>query len=271
MIKEWAKDPVISNIMKYFRQSKHGRKKKPVVEWDLRLVLDRLSKPPFEPLDKIDIRLLSYKTLFLFALASISRRGEIHAITRKSTVMVDNGESTFMFAETDPSFIFKTAAHLAGRTPSKVAIEGLKYRVSDPEEMMLCPVRAMIIYLRRSKGLRFKGQKNLFAPILTINGVHKEISKATVSNWIRKTISMCLSQAGVDASSVHITAHSVRRAGASIAFSGNIPLQDILDAGSWVAQSTFTSFYLAPMAPEVEGRYRLGPVSAARSVVALRL
>jgi hypothetical protein len=204
-------------------------------------------------------------------LASINRVGEIHAITKKSTVIVDTGEHNFLPAKTDPTFVFKTAAHLAGRKPSKISFEGLKYRVSDTEDMMLCPVRAMRCYLHRSTQLRFEGQKFLFAPLQAKGGVHKEISKATISNWIKKTISMCLLQAGVHPSTVHITAHSVRKAGASLAFRGNIALQDILDAGSWVTDSTFISYYFASMAPKVEGRFRLGPVSAARSVVPVGL
>jgi hypothetical protein len=156
-------------------------------------------------------------------------------------------------------------------TRLKISFQGLKHRVSDIEDMMLCPCRAMSFYLKRSKSLRYKGQKLLFAPLVSFNGVHKEISKATISSWIRKTIEMCISNPGAPPPDVHVTAHSVRRAGASIAFRGNAPLQDILDAGSWVVDSTFTSFYLAPMAPKVEGRFRLGPVSAARSVVPMRL
>ena len=48
-------------------------------EWNLALVLSALTKPPFEPLDQASDQLLTWKTVFLIALASGKRRGEIHA------------------------------------------------------------------------------------------------------------------------------------------------------------------------------------------------
>ena len=46
---------------------------------NLILVLLALIKPPFEPLDQTSDQLLTWKTVFLIALASGKRRGEIHA------------------------------------------------------------------------------------------------------------------------------------------------------------------------------------------------
>ena len=52
--------------------------------WDLSLVLLRLTKPPFEPLSEAPLKWLTYKTVFLLALASGKRRSEIHAWTHSS-------------------------------------------------------------------------------------------------------------------------------------------------------------------------------------------
>ena len=49
--------------------------------WDLAAVLDALSHPPFEPLDQVDLKVLSLKTALLLALASAKRVSDIHAFS----------------------------------------------------------------------------------------------------------------------------------------------------------------------------------------------
>ena len=43
------------------------------------MVLDALSRPPFEPLQQIELRTLSFKMALLLALASAKRVSDIHA------------------------------------------------------------------------------------------------------------------------------------------------------------------------------------------------
>ena len=50
-----------------------------IPNWDLSLVLLALTRPPFEPLAKADLKILTFKTVFLLALASDKRHSEIHA------------------------------------------------------------------------------------------------------------------------------------------------------------------------------------------------
>ena len=50
--------------------------------WDLRVVLQALTQPPFEPLSVATLDFLTLKTVFLVALASGSRRSEIAALVR---------------------------------------------------------------------------------------------------------------------------------------------------------------------------------------------
>ena len=52
-----------------------------IPNWDLSLVLLALTRPPFEPLAKADLKILTFKTVFLLALASGKRPSEIHAWT----------------------------------------------------------------------------------------------------------------------------------------------------------------------------------------------
>ena len=55
-----------------------------IPSWDLSLVLMSLTKAPFEPLKVASLKILAFKTVFLMALASGKRRGEVHAWTYSS-------------------------------------------------------------------------------------------------------------------------------------------------------------------------------------------
>ena len=46
-----------------------------IPSWDLSLVLISLTKAPFEPLNAARLKILTFKTVFLMALASGKRRG----------------------------------------------------------------------------------------------------------------------------------------------------------------------------------------------------
>ena len=48
-------------------------------QWDLGIVLEALSKPPYEPLREASLKQLTLKTVFLIAMASAGRRIELQA------------------------------------------------------------------------------------------------------------------------------------------------------------------------------------------------
>ena len=52
---------------------------RPIPKWNLSLILQRLPQPPFEPQEKAALKFLTWKTVFLLALASRKRWSEIHA------------------------------------------------------------------------------------------------------------------------------------------------------------------------------------------------
>ena len=66
-------------IASFYRDKPKPNKSIPT--WELSLVLLALTKAPFEPLDKADMKWLTYKTVFLLSLASGKRRSENHAGT----------------------------------------------------------------------------------------------------------------------------------------------------------------------------------------------
>ena len=56
----------------------HPKSSRNLPKWNLSVVLNELTKAPFEPMKDKDLKHLTLKTAFLLAFASGKRRGEIH-------------------------------------------------------------------------------------------------------------------------------------------------------------------------------------------------
>ena len=194
---------------------------RPIPNWDLTLVLLALTRVPFEPLAKADLKILTFKTVFLLALASGKRRSEIHAWTFDSfSRKRDWSEVTF-----SPSTAFIAKNQLASEGPlaiQPVVIPALKPTL-DPslvQDKSLCPVRALRYYLDKTKDLR-KGKKLLFVAIK--EGYSKDISKATISSWIKQSIILAYQKSDQEVQNVsQVKAHEVRALAASLAFKGGV-------------------------------------------------
>ena len=57
----------------------HPKSSRNLPKWNLSVVLNELTKAPFEPMKDTDLKHLTLKTAFLLALASSKHRSEIHA------------------------------------------------------------------------------------------------------------------------------------------------------------------------------------------------
>ena len=73
--------------------------------WDVALVLQSLTGAPYEPLQTCEERFLAQKTLFLLALASAKRIGELHALSYRVSHSRGWAEISFSFV---PGFVAKT-------------------------------------------------------------------------------------------------------------------------------------------------------------------
>ena len=79
-----SSDPVIRDLLRSFRLSSAERVLRPPA-WDLSKVLTYLVSPAFEPLSQASFRALTLKTLFLLALATAKRVGELQALSLLSS------------------------------------------------------------------------------------------------------------------------------------------------------------------------------------------
>ena len=82
--------------------------------WDLTLVLQALTGAPFEPLSHAEPKFLTWKTVFLIALASGRRRSKIHTFTFKGCSHSKGWSKVIL--KSDPAFLAKN--QLASEGPS---------------------------------------------------------------------------------------------------------------------------------------------------------
>ena len=109
---------------------------------------------PLNPLKDASLKHLTFKTIFLLALASGKRRSEIHAWLHKNIRHQTDWSKVSLYPS--PSFLAKN--HLAGEGPGSVAlvvIHDLAPTLDQTlkEDRSLCPVRALRYHLDRTKDL----------------------------------------------------------------------------------------------------------------------
>ena len=250
----------ITTLLRSFARSVNPVELRPPA-LDVSLVLQSLTGAPYEPLRTCEERFLAQKTLFLLALASAKRIGELHALSYRVSHTRDWGEVSFAFVT---GFVAKT------QDPSSLAprfegftVPALRNARKNRNGRLLCPVRAVKVYLDRTAPHRPRCER-LF---VTAGRSKKEISKTTVSFWLRKTISRAYELSGTALPVPAPRARETRGIAPSILFRKNFAVDQVLKAGTWRRHTTFTHHYLRDIAHKSLDTFHLGPVVAAQSVV----
>ena len=233
-------------------------------KWNLSVVLNELTKAPFEPMKDTDLKHLTLKTAFLLALASGKRRSEIHAWVANKVSNLGQWEKVTLFPSSD--FIAKNQlAREGSQSVSPVTIPALTTIVDRQfkEDRTLCLVWVLRYYLDRTKDLR--GSQSLLF-ISFKKGHTSDIRPATLSSWLKQTILLCYKQADQQALDlVQVKTHDIRAFAASKAFYGGVSVDQIMQACHWKANHTFTNFYLKDLTwSDNDNNLYLGPVVAVR-------
>ena len=231
----WA-HPLVSRFMKG-AMSKLRVQKSPVPSWDLALVLDSLTGAPFEPMGQVDMKFVSLKVALLLALVTTKRVSDLHALSVDADCThFSEGKVTI---KPNPFFVPKNP----GAPCAPVVLREFHPPPFDsPEECRLhslCPVRALRIYIDRSKPARQSDQ--LFVS-WAARMVGKPITKQRLSHWIVEAIQLAYSTAGKQAPG-RLRAHSTRGVAASWALFKGVSVQDLCAAASWSSPLTFARFY----------------------------
>ena len=89
----------------------------------------------------------------------------------------------------------------------------------------LCPIRALCSYLDRTSALR---QKKELVFVSFKKGFDKDISSATISSWIKKTLVQCYELSDHKALPTHqVKAHDVRAFATSKVFKSGVSLEQL--------------------------------------------
>ena len=152
-------------------------------------MLHQLTKAPFEPIKEASLKHLTFKTVFLLALGSGKHRSEIHAWHNRNIRHQSDWSKVSLY----PSHSFLSMNQLAKEGPDSVApviIPALAPTLdrSLKSDRSLCPVRALRYYLDRTSDLR---QNKELVFVSFKKGFDKDISPATISFWIKKTVILC--------------------------------------------------------------------------------
>ena len=233
-------------------------------KWNLSVVLNELTKAPFEPMTDTDLKHLTLKTAFLLALASGKRCSEIHAWVANKVSNQGQWETVALFPSSD--FIAKNQlAREGSQSVSPVTIPALTTIVDRQfkEDGTLCPMQALRYYLDPNQG-----PKRFPVPPFHFLQERTDIRPGTLSSWLKQTILLCYKQADQQALDlVQVKAHDIRGFAASKAFYGGVSVDQIMQACHWKAHNTFTNFYLKDLTWwDNDNNLYLGPVVAAQQV-----
>ena len=140
--------------------------------WDLDIVLRHLqTHEDYEPLDQISFRNLTKKTLFLVSLATAKGVSELQGL---SSVVIFSGSNAYV--QYIPEFVPKTST-ADNPCPRDFKIKSIsKSSRYKHDDLRLCPVRALRIYLDKTKS-QSPRCRNLFVQL-------KDHSKAMSKNGI---------------------------------------------------------------------------------------
>ncbi len=202
-----------------------------VPSWDLSVVLEGLVTAPFEPLESASDRILTLKVVLLLALTSLKRVGDLQAFSVSETCMDFAPGLVKVTLRPRPGYIPKVlSTSFRSQVVTLHSFHPPPFASSEDERLhLLCPVRALKLYVDRSKVWRKSPQ------LLICFGAGRRglaTSKQRISHWVRDAISLAYEVLNLP-SPLSLRAHSTRGVASSQALFRGVPLEDICVAAGW--------------------------------------
>ncbi len=240
---------ILTNMIKSYSNTYIPKKRAPT--WDIVTVLEGL-----KTVDNVVGKLshVLYKTTFLLTLAAGARRSEVHGWTFAG--LEHDLNWNYVLIKCSKQFIAKNHDRLTQKgkyIPIRINALPHKQDIADP----LCPVSALRIYLRRIH--RYRGTRTNLLISTQVNK-SSDITAPTMSIWIKRGIKLGYRNMTTKLSGRY-HAHQVRAYAGSIAVTAGIPLEDVLTAGRWSHQNTFTSCYLIDISNKAQEYFKLHDVA----------
>ena len=178
VLPEVSSHPVLHDLLRSFRIECPLPSSR-VSPWDLLRVPLLLRDPPFEPFASCSLRDLSHKVLLLVSLASAHRVGELQAVSALVSFSGDYISLSYL-----PELRAKSES-ASNPLPRSFRVRSLRDFVGNlPDELLLCPVHALWVYLHRTSSLSPR-PRSLFVSPRTPN---RPLSKNALSFFLRSVI-----------------------------------------------------------------------------------
>ncbi len=226
-------------VIRFLRGARRLNPPRPhlVPSWDLPSVLSALRGAPFEPLQSVELKFLSLKTMLLSALATVKRVGDLQAFSVDDSCLEFGPADSHVVLRPRPGYVPKVPTmHFRDQV---VNLQALPREEADPAIALLCPVRALRIYVDRTQSFRTSDQ--LF---VCFGGQQKgrAVSKQRLAHWIVEAIVLAY-QARRLPCPLGVRAHSTRGVASSWALARGASIADICKAAGWATPNTFARFY----------------------------
>ena len=157
-----------------------------------------------------------------------------------------------------PQFVAKSES-LTRSIPRSFLVKSLSdFAAGLDEDLLLCPVSALCIYLDRTRSLAPVRHRLFVSP----RRPSRAMSKNAVSFFLREVIHAARASRPEVGS---VRAHEIRGVSTSVAFHRNWSVSAVLESATWSSSSVFSSFYLRDIQHEYDGIRSLGPFVAAGS------
>ena len=243
--------PVLRDLLRSFCLESAEHQLRPPA-WDLSMVRGYLNTSASELLSVAPLRVLT-QVLFLLALATAKCVGELQALS--SVVTFVRGDACLSFV---PQFVAKSES-LTRSIPRSFLVKSLSdFAAGLDDYLLLCPVRALRLYLDRTASLAPLRYRLFVSP----RRPSRSLSKNAVSFFLRDVIS----SAGASRPEVcQLQAQDVRSVSTSAASHRNWSVSAVLDSATWSSSSVFSPFYLRDLQHEYDGILSLGLFVAAGS------
>ena len=188
--------------------------------------------------------------LFFLALATAKRVGELQALS--SIVTFVGGAACLSYVL---QFVAKSKL-LIRSIPCSFLVKSLSDFAAGLDDLLLCPVWALRIYLDRTNPLAPLHHSLFVSPCCP----SRALSKNAVSFFLRDVITA----AGASRPEVgNVRAHDICGVSTSVAFHRNWSVSAVLESATWSSSLVFSSFYLRDVQHYYDGLLSLGPFVAA--------
>ncbi|XDV45554.1 hypothetical protein PO909_013639 [Leuciscus waleckii] len=205
-----GKDPLVSRFLRGTWRLRPAVRSR-VPPWDLSIALQGLSLAPFEPIEEDPEKFLTLKALFLLAISSLKRIGDLQALSVAPSCLEFAPGMVKAFLHPRPGYIPKVPTNVA-RPIVLQAFCPPPFQNADQEaNNLLCPVRALDAYVHRAALWRKSDQ--LFVCFGSPNK-GGPVSKQRMSKWVVEAISLAYEAAG-QPSPLAVRSHSTRSMAAS--------------------------------------------------------